>query len=754
MIRHNPCGLEHPYTATYDQRVPCWPSDGDAVEVRVRASNGTQTVRCEWETRDTTGRKTTWLDLTPADPGASANPDAPESGAESGHLSEIQERGITAKHAWRVDCGTVHHGARYRYRFHATSSSGREERSRWYEFRAGSWADQGGTLDVSGTSRLLDDSVRWWRDGEGRVTKVRFALPLRRDDHVVGFGERFEALDQRGRSLDARVFEQYKGQGRAGRTYLPMPFAHVVSPTEANWGFFLETSTRSWYDVGRQEPDRIQVTCELDPREPSLAVRFFDGAPTEVLGRFLDVAGRAQPLPDWVFRLWGSDNEWNSQARIEQELEQHRATGIDIGVVVIEAWSDESTFAAFGGAQFTPVPDGGAHSLADFTFPAGSPWPDPRGFVAELHRDGVRVVLWQIPLMKMLPAPRGQLGEDVRHATQKGFLIEEPDGRPYRNRGPWFNRALMPDLRDAQVAQWWTDRLRYLVSEVGIDGFKTDGGEHAWGDQLQYRDGSAGVTGNNEFPVAYARAFGRLLESEGKAPVTFSRAGFTGSQGVGIIWAGDEDSTWEAYRNSLIAGVTAASCGIVYWAWDVAGFSGPVPSVELYLRAAAASVFVPIMQYHAEFNFHRADSRARTPWNVARVHGSATVIEDFRGLVELRQRLIPYLAEQAEIACRTDRPLMRALFFDYPRDPRIWDYPSQFLLGDELLVSPVVEEGARVWETYLPELTGGKWIDVWTGESVTGGQVVTSDVTELTHIPVFARDTAWWRLESAFHPNW
>ena len=70
----------------------------------------------------------------------------------------------------------------------------------------------------------------------------------------------------------------------------------------------------------------------------------------------------------------------------------------------------------------------------------------------------------------------------------------------------------------------------YLVEEVGIDGFKTDGGEHAWGRDLRYLDGRHGDEVNGLFPVHYAKAYGDLLESAGKAPVTFSRAGFTGSR--------------------------------------------------------------------------------------------------------------------------------------------------------------------------------------------------------------------------------
>src|SRR5690606_39062209 len=199
--------------------------------------------------------------------------------------------------------------------------------------------------------------------------------------------------------------------------------------------------------------------------------------------------------------------------------------------------------------------------------------------------------------------------------------------------------------------------------------------------------------GNGLFPVHYGRAYGELLESAGKAPVTFSRAGFTGSQSHGAFWAGDENSTWEAFRWSLYAGLSAASSGIVYWGWDFGGFSGEVPDGELYLRSAAAAAFVPIMQYHAEFNHHRSPSRDRTPWNIAEQNDDERVLPVFRGFAQLRERLVPYLVDQAKNSVETAVPLMRPLYFDHPHDENVWAHPVQWMLGDDLLVAPVTEAG-------------------------------------------------------------
>jgi alpha-glucosidase (family GH31 glycosyl hydrolase) len=139
------------------------------------------------------------------------------------------------------------------------------------------------------------------------------------------------------------------------------------------------------------------------------------------------------------------------------------------------------------------------------------------------------------------------------------------------------------------------------------------------------------------------------------------------------------------------------------------------------------------MQYHSEFNHHRLPSRDRTPWNVAEQTGDADVVGVFRRFTELRRRLIPYLAAEGRRAVSERRPLMRALLFDAHDDDRIWEFPYQYLLGDALLVSPVCEEGATAWRTYLP---GGEWVDAWSGERLQGRTVVERPVP-LDEIPLF-----------------
>ena len=746
MIRHRPFGSGHPYSIDTEQRSPVDPVAGEPLTLGVRVTPEVDAVLLQWD--DGYAISEHALDRTQRRSRGQT--------VDGGHLASAQARLARAARGFAVtlprDDARLTAGAAARYRFvGGPAAAPSSQRTRWFDVRVACWrAASDGAIGVGAGAGRVPGSVEVLDDGE-RLRRVRVALVLAPGEHVAGFGERFDALDHRGASLDSVVFEQYKSQGGERKTYLPMPFAHVVGGR--GWGFHVRTSRRVWFDVGATTPDRLVIEAEVDSPstgETALEVAAYVGNPHEVLDAFLDDVGRPEQLPDWVLRLWASGNEWNTQAEVMRQADLHREHGIPIGSIVIEAWSDESTFHVWRDAQYTPRADGGPMRLRDFTFPLEGAWPDPQGMVDALHARDIALLLWQIPLIKMRPHPRGQTRHDADAAMREGMLIREPgpDGtlRPYRNRGWWFPLGLMPDLTDERAAHWWTEKRRDLVDELGIDGFKTDGGEHAWGREVHYLDGRRGDEANNTFSVAYAKAYGDLLRRSGKAPVTFSRAGYTGSQAHGAVWAGDEDSTWQAFRWSLFAGLNATASGMLYWGWDIAGFSGEIPTAELYLRSMAAAAFVPIMQYHSEFNHHRTPSRDRTPWNIAERTGDERVLPSVQRIVALRERLVPYLSAESAWAIAQGTSLMRPLFFDWPHDERLWKSLPQWMLGRDILVSPVTEEGATA---HLATLPAGEWVHAFSGELVMGGTTHSTEVP-WDEAPVYVRADAWPRLRSVF----
>jgi 1,3-alpha-isomaltosidase len=718
VLSHRPHGSGHPYRYDLDQRVPVHPLAGSEYEIRCLADPSVTAVDVVFSG----GTVVPAVRVDPAeltlDHGAPAGP-APVSDDHLG-LASAAGPDTGGRSVW---VARVTAASDVSYRLVAAQGETEE-----FAVRPVRWGAVGGTLDVvdpAGVATLDESSVEWLTSTEG-ARRVRFALALHDGDHVAGFGERYHGLDQRGEVLDAVLFEQYKHQGH--RTYLPMPFAIVTGPA-GSWGFHVRTGRRTWFDVGASTPDRIVVEAEVTPSHPVLSLELFTGDPAAVIRSFLDATGAPVLPPAWVFRPWISGNEWNTQERVMSEVERSLDAGIPVGAVVIEAWSDEATFVAFRDAKYEVHPDGAPHRLADFEFPPDGAWPDPRGMVQRLHELGVKVILWQIPLIPTDRGSDGQVGADGRALVERGFAVREADGSPYHNRGWWFPGAVLPDFTNPDAVRWWTEKRRYLVDELGVDGFKTDGGEHAWGHDLRYADGTRGDETNGRFPVLYAQAYRNLTD------VTFSRAGFTGSATVPCHWAGDEDSTWEAYRASITAGVTAGLGGVYFWGWDIAGFSGEIPDAELYLRSTAMACFCPLFQYHSEFNHHRLPSRDRTPWNIAERTGAPEVLDIFRRFAQLRDELVPYLTEQAARSVAAGLPLMRALFIDFPDDEEVWRWPLQYLLGDDLLVAPVTSPGVSTWPVYLP---AGEWEDYFTGARHAGPAVIERAVP-LDEIPVFRR---------------
>lgn len=280
MIRHRPAGRGHPYLIEPDQRVPLRPLAGEPFELRVTTNGSDSPPQLELEADGQ-------IRLLPLEPRGPARPDVvsdygvPAPRVGDGHLADAlarlgEQRGRTA---WSAMVSPLEQG-RYRFR---NGKGG----TRWFTVEACRWARDGGRLLVDAqrnelAERLIGESVAWLM-GE-HVYRLRFSLRLERRERVIGFGERFNGLDQRGKRVDVAVFDQYKGQG--ARTYLPMPFAIVVG---GGFGFHVDTGRRVRFDVGCTDPDRIHVEVDLEPGElePEIPLRLFAGSPAEVLDAFL-----------------------------------------------------------------------------------------------------------------------------------------------------------------------------------------------------------------------------------------------------------------------------------------------------------------------------------------------------------------------------------------------------------------------------------------------------------------------------------
>jgi alpha-glucosidase (family GH31 glycosyl hydrolase) len=582
-----------------------------------------------------------------------------------------------------------------------------------------------------GTPVLEQDAPPAWLGAPGvPLQSARLAFLSPPDEGFYGFGERFNAFNQRGSRPDVCVFAEFTEQGL--HSYIPVPFFL----SSRGYGFWQQTARRVSFDLAATDPQRWSFDLDLGS-ETGLSFDLFAGpTPLENLRAFATQSGLPALPPTWVFGPWMSGNEWNSQAEVMRQVELTRQHAIPASVLVIEAWSDESTFYIWNDAQYIPHPEGAPFHYADFTFPADGKWPDPKGMIDALHAQGIRLVLWQIPALKEVGAPHPQHDLDTDCALRQGYCVRNPDGSPYRIRPFWFHDGYLWDPTHPAGRDWWLEQRAYLLDELGVDGFKTDGGEHLWGQDVTFANGLRADEGLNQYPNLYVGAYHQFAERKRPGQtVTFSRAGFSGAQAFPCHWAGDQKSTWAEFRAVLRAGLSAGLSAIPFWGWDIGGFAGPVPGAELYLRAAAMAAFTPVMQYHSDFFEHQAPSHDRTPWNIADLSGQPQVIEIYRKFARLRLRLAAYIESEAAYTAASGEPLMRPLFLDWPADPQAWQIEDQYSFGRSLLVAPVQTESASQRRVYLP---AGDWADVWTGARLSG-PVWVDWPAPLDSIPVFQR---------------
>lgn len=764
-IVHRPTGIDHPYEPFFDERRPRDPSVGDMVVLGFLTTPGSiaDSVRVDW-TRNGVAEapifaralsrgddEDRWLvelgvveagdvvtyQISAVDP-RDGSPVAGTFGFSTRiwHTASFAE--VTSGDAGTArvqirDAGGARgpdlvidaepNGAETTFRFEPASNGARATGN------LPSLIDERGRLHLPrANGEALVVTIRW-QEESGRLCAIELTGGLGPDEMIAGFGERFDAVDQHGRAPDVNVYEQYKNQGN--RTYLPIPF--FLSST--GYGLLAGGTTTVRYDIGRSVPDRWRCSIDM-PASGVQTLHAFRGKPESVVQALTARTGRPDPVPDWTYGLWISSNEWNTQERVEREVAELSRYDIPATVVVIEAWSDESTFYIWNGARYEASAGAEAPVAADFTYPDDGPWPDPSGMIDALHAQGLRLILWQIPVLKRLDERHAQHEHDIAHALERGLVLENEDGTPYRNPFFWFNGALIPDFTSDEATAWWMYKRRYLLDELGVDGFKTDGGEHLAGRGIRARSGMRGDELVNAFPQLYVEEYHRFArDRRGGDALTFSRAGHTGAGAVPAHWAGDENSTWSAYRRSIVAGLNAGLSGVIFWAWDIAGFSGDLPSTELYVRGAAMAAFCPIMQFHSEYN-PSGPSRDRSPWNVAERNGDLRALILFRFFTRVRERIQPYLIEEGRFSAANGTPLMRALLLDFPDDEACWRIADQYMLGRSLLVAPIVEERATSRVLYLP---AGEWRDLWSGERHSGPAWVTVEAP-WERIPVFRRE--------------
>jgi alpha-glucosidase len=349
----------------------------------------------------------------------------------------------------------------------------------------------------------------------------------------------------------------------------------------------------------------------------------------------------------------------------------------------------------------------------------------------ELRRDGIRLVSTVAPAVKAEP------GDAVFDSgTAEDAFVRDASGRVVRGVS-WPGEAVFPDFTHARVRQWWGRLYEERLSQ-GFSGFWHDMDEPtsftAFGESTLPRSARHSLDGrggdhreaHNVYALCMARAGyeGLCALAPQERPFVLSRSGWAGLQRYGGTWSGGIATGWPGLRASLSLVMGLGLCGVPYSGPDVGGFDGS-PSPELYLRWFQLGAYLPLFRT-------RASARAgrREPWEFG-----AEVLEHARVALVERRRLLPYFVTLAHLARRTGAPYVRPLWWAAPEDRALRDCEDAFLLGDCLLVAPVLDPGTDRRAVQLPR---GRWYDTATEQVHEGpGQVLVD--APLARVPVFVR---------------
>jgi alpha-D-xyloside xylohydrolase len=383
----------------------------------------------------------------------------------------------------------------------------------------------------------------------------------------------------------------------------------------------------------------------------------------ELMDRRAAVDGPYRAVPDWAWGPWISRNSYETQAEAEEAIAGMLERDIPVSVIVQEAWKGSSEAGAF-------------NSFSE------DRWPDVEGYLAMCREHDIRNVLWQVPILHP-SSPHYKVGKE------KGYFVKKPDGT-ISHRKAWLAGFANLDFTNPDAVAFWQDLLRPVV-RMGAYGFKADDGEDIKPDDVFF-DGRRGWDMHNEYSTLYNRALTELFDQEGVAGMLWARSGSLGIEQAPALWAGDQYATWQQMKSLIPAGLSSSMSGMPFWGHDIGGYIGN-PSPELYMRWVQLGTFSPFMQYHG--------IKPREPWFFGPQAERA-----YSKMAHMRMNLRPTLKALGEEAARTGYPIMRPMAFEFPSDPRFPQLDTQYMLGPDLLVAPIVEEDATGRRVLFPE---GRW---------------------------------------------
>ena len=549
------------------------------------------------------------------------------------------------------------------------------------------------------------------KDSEGMAwdgSRVRCWKWMPEDEHYFGPGEKGDDLDKRGHAYEMWNTDAYGWGPTTDPLYVSIPFFLALRAGRA-YGIFFDNTYRTSFDMGKEFSDRYSFGAEGG----EINYYFLNGPdPKQVLERYTDLTGRMTLPARWQIGYHQSRYSYYPESMVRFIADNFRERHIPCDALFLDIhYMDGYRIFTWDKSRF----------------------PDPAKLLSDLRRQGFRVVTIIDPGVKVdanyWVYQQGLAGND---------FVRMPDGKVYVGK-VWPGDASFPDFTWDRVRDWWGSLYKGLIQD-GVAGFWNDMNEPSIFDvpsktlpldAVFYDRGlhSPHAKVHNVYGMLMSEATrdGILKYRPNERPLVITRDTYAGGQRYAAVWTGDNSSTWAHLRLSLPELMNMGLSGLALVGADIGGFALS-PSPELYTRWLETGVFYPYCRTHTEFG-----SRNQEPWSYGNRREQIN-----RQSIELRYRLLPYFYNVFHRSAETGLPVMRALLLDYPDDAKAVATQDEFLLGDDLLVAPVLKDGEVSRSVYLPK---GEWYDFWSRRRYAGPVEIRADAP-LDRIPVFARGGA------------
>jgi alpha-glucosidase len=575
--------------------------------------------------------------------------------------------------------------------------------------------DDGSNISLGDLRISRQDAQIWFTDqhaialswADNGAVKLRLSIA---DEAFYATGERTFDINLRGRYLHL----WNKDAGSYDRGLEPINFTMPVlvgaSPS-VNYALFVDNTYRGTLDIAAKDPSH--VTFEFSGGELCFYLCLSEqNNVLEVVSDFTSLTGKMPLPPLWALGFHQSRYSYFSQEDVLAIAQEFRQRNIPCDVIHLDIhYMDAFKIFTWDKAKF----------------------PDFPRMIDELHALGFKVVVILDPGVKI---EAGYSGYDTGMAQD--VFIKYPDGRPAEG-VVWPGLTHHPDFTNPHARAWWAEQLKPLI-DAGVDGIWNDMNEPLYFAKaeaieppdyaLQSKEGLGGTHQelHNVYGTQMARASRQALETyrPQRRIFNFTRSGYVGTQRYASSWTGDNKSTWDNLRLSIAMNLNLAFSGLSFTGPDVGGFALDT-TPELIARWTQACALFPFFRNHSAI-----DTINQEVWRF-----DEATERICKQAIELRYRLMPYLYTQFALASRDALPIMRPIFTCEPENRTLYDIDDTFLLGDNLLVAPILYPHALRRLVYLP--SSHSWYNHYTKQKYAGGQWISVEAPADT-LPLFVRE--------------